>query len=228
VTNFGPGRDKILLRGLSDGVFTGRTQSTVSLYLDDVPLTYNAPDPDLRLIDVDAVEVLRGPQGVLYGAGSIGGVVHIITHKPDLDTYSGSLSLTGILTKSGVPSTILKGMANMPLLPGRLGLRVVAYRETDGGYINDPVLHRTDVNQTSRTGARALVLLQLSRDWKATLGGVYQSINSAETTSFRSLTTMTSMRFRWWSKAAARDGGSNHRPPGRGIKYQANTTLQTP
>jgi outer membrane receptor protein involved in Fe transport len=181
VTNFGPGRDKILLRGLSDGVFTGRTQSTVSLYLDDVPLTYNAPDPDLRLIDVDAVEVLRGPQGVLYGAGSIGGVVHIITHKPDLDTYSGSLSVTGSLTQSGGPSTILEGMANMPLLPGRLGLRVVAYRETDGGYINDPVLHRTDVNQTSRTGARALVLLQLSRDWKATLGGVYQSINSADT-----------------------------------------------
>ena len=52
-TNLGPGRDKILLRGLSDGVFTGRTQSTVGVYLDDVPITYNAPDPDLHIGDLD-------------------------------------------------------------------------------------------------------------------------------------------------------------------------------
>ena len=52
-TNLGPGRDKILLRGLSDGVFTGRTQSTVGVYLDDVPVTYNAPDPDLHIGDLD-------------------------------------------------------------------------------------------------------------------------------------------------------------------------------
>ena len=58
-TNLGAARNKILLRGLSDGTFTGRTQSTVGTYLDDVPVNYNAPDPDLRLIDVDRVEVLN-------------------------------------------------------------------------------------------------------------------------------------------------------------------------
>ncbi|MDB5467197.1 MAG: TonB-dependent receptor, partial [Phenylobacterium sp.] len=77
VTNLGPGRDKVLLRGLSDGAYTGVTQSTVSLYLDDVPVTYNAPDPDLRLIDVDRVEVMRGPQGTLYGGGTMGGIVRV-------------------------------------------------------------------------------------------------------------------------------------------------------
>ena len=65
VTNLGPGRNKILLRGISDGVFTGMTQSTVGLYLDLTPVTYSAPDPDLKLIDIDRVEVLRGPQGTL-------------------------------------------------------------------------------------------------------------------------------------------------------------------
>ncbi|MFH7396949.1 TonB-dependent receptor plug domain-containing protein, partial [Pseudomonas syringae group genomosp. 7] len=72
-TNLGPGRDKILLRGLSDGAFTGQTQSIVALYLDEVPITYNAPDPDLRLADLERVEVMRGPQGTLYGGGTIGG-----------------------------------------------------------------------------------------------------------------------------------------------------------
>ena len=70
VTNLGPGRNKIFIRGLSDGSFTGKTQSTVGLYLDDLPITYDAPDPDLRLVDIDRVEVLRGPQGTLYGSGS--------------------------------------------------------------------------------------------------------------------------------------------------------------
>ena len=88
VTNLGPGRDKILIRGLSDGPLTGRTQSTVGIYLDDLRLTYNAPDPDLRWTDMSRVEVLRGPQGSLYGAGSIGGVLHIVSNPPELGRRS--------------------------------------------------------------------------------------------------------------------------------------------
>ncbi|MDQ8027585.1 MAG: TonB-dependent receptor plug domain-containing protein, partial [Brevundimonas sp.] len=83
VTNLGSGRNKILLRGMSDGAFTGQTQSTVGLYLNQVPITYNAPDPDLKLVDIDRVEILRGPQGALYGTGAIGGVVRIVTRRPD-------------------------------------------------------------------------------------------------------------------------------------------------
>jgi iron complex outermembrane receptor protein len=89
-TNLGAARNKIMLRGLSDGTFTGRTQQTVGTYLDNIPLTYNAPDPDLRLIDVDRVEVLRGPQGALYGGGSLSGVYRIVSTKPVLDEWSGS------------------------------------------------------------------------------------------------------------------------------------------
>ncbi len=82
VTNLGMGRDKILLRGVSDGPLTGHAQSMVGIYLDDVRLTFDAPDPDLRLTDIESVEVLRGPQGALYGAGSLGGVVHIVAAPP--------------------------------------------------------------------------------------------------------------------------------------------------
>ncbi len=73
--NLGPGRDKVFLRGLSDGAFTGRTQSTVGLYLDDAPITYNAPDPDLRLIDIRARRGAARATGHALRRGSIGGIV---------------------------------------------------------------------------------------------------------------------------------------------------------
>src|SRR6201999_4194793 len=105
VTNLGSGRNKIFVRGLSDGSFTGKTQSTVGLYLDDVPITYNAPDPDLRLVDIDRVEVLRGPQGTLYGSGSMGGIVRIVTARPDTTGFSAQTSAEGMLTQHGEPSS---------------------------------------------------------------------------------------------------------------------------
>ena len=84
-TNLGPGRNKLLLRGLSDGAYTGRARSIVVTYLDDLPINYNAPDPDLRLVDVERIEVARGPQGALYGAGSLSGIYRIVSRRPDLE-----------------------------------------------------------------------------------------------------------------------------------------------
>src|SRR5204863_9521688 len=92
--NLGPGRDKLLIRGLSDGAFTGRARSTVSTYLDDAPINYNAPDPDLRLVDIERIEVVRGPQGALYGSGSIAGIYRIVTRKPDLEKIEGGVAAT--------------------------------------------------------------------------------------------------------------------------------------
>jgi iron complex outermembrane receptor protein len=109
-TNLGAARNKIMLRGLSDGTFTGRTQQTVATYLDNIPLTYNAPDPDLRLIDVERIEVLRGPQGSLYGSGSLSGVYRIVSRKPDLEAMSGFALASIAATESGSPSQTLEGV----------------------------------------------------------------------------------------------------------------------
>ncbi|WP_312406405.1 TonB-dependent receptor plug domain-containing protein, partial [Brevundimonas sp.] len=115
VTNLGPGRNKILLRGISDGVFTGLTQSTVGLYLDLTPITYSAPDPDLKLIDIDRVEVLRGPQGTLYGTGPIGGVVRIVTRRPEFGREDLAVALTRSHTHGGGTNTDYNIVANLPL-----------------------------------------------------------------------------------------------------------------
>ena len=181
VTNLGPGRDKILLRGLSDGAFTGQTQSMVALYLDDVPITYSAPDPDLRLADIERVEVMRGPQGTLYGGGSLGGVVRIATRKPDLDRYQASL-LAGLShTSGGDGGDELEAMANIPLAPGRIALRAVAYRDAQSGYIANPTLGLKRVNGSTREGVRVSLRAALSTHWTATLGLTTQSINNDDT-----------------------------------------------
>jgi outer membrane receptor protein involved in Fe transport len=178
VTNLGPGRNKIFVRGLSDGAFTGKTQSTVGLYLDDVPITYNAPDPDLRLVDVDRVEVLRGPQGTLYGSGSMGGIVHIVTTKPDLAGFAGEVSLEGSLTQHGQPSDAIEGMVNAPIAGGHAAIRLVGYSEEAGGYIDNPVLDLEDVNYSRRYGGRIAALGELPGDWTLSGGYAHQSISN--------------------------------------------------
>ena len=181
MTNLGAGRDKILLRGLSDGAFTGRTRSTVGTFLDNVPITYNAPDPDLRLADVEGVEVLRGPQGALYGAGSLSGVYRIVTRQPELDRFEGGLSLLGAWTQSGSPSREAEGVINLPLVKERLALRVVAYHELQGGYLDDVNLRLSNVDETLRVGGRAALRAQVTPDWTVTVSGAIQQLDSNDT-----------------------------------------------
>ena len=180
-TNLGSGRDKIFIRGLSDGAFTGRTQSTVGLYLDDVPITYNAPDPDLLLADVKQVEVLRGPQGTLYGAGSIGGIVRIVTNKPDLTQYGGSLSIGAATTTHSKSSQLAIAAVNAPIVRDTLAVRAVGYRQIKGGYIDNVGLGLTNVNRTDRTGGRLLITFKPTEDLSINAGVTHQSINAADT-----------------------------------------------
>jgi iron complex outermembrane receptor protein len=180
VTNLGSGRNKIFVRGLSDGSFTGKTQSTVGLYLDDVPITYNAPDPDLRLADISRVEVLRGPQGTLYGSGSIGGIVRIVTARPDVTRLSGSVSVEGMATQHGDPSSGFEAMANLPLAGGRAAVRAVAYSDQHGGYIDNPALGLSDVNYSRRVGGRIAGLAELPGGWTVEAGLAHQSIATAD------------------------------------------------
>lgn len=178
VTNLGPGRDKLIIRGVSDGALTGRVQSTVGIYLDDTRLTYNAPDPDLRLADVERVEVLRGPQGSLYGAGSIGGVYHIVTRKPRFEETEARLVAETSLTADGEAGWALEAVYNMPVAGDRAALRVVGWDERLGGYIDNPALGLEDVNRTSRRGLRAALAVQAAPQWTLTAGAVLQAINS--------------------------------------------------
>ncbi len=178
-TNLGPGRDRIFLRGVADSAFNGTSQSLVSLYVDNARIGYAAPDPDLRLVDVERVEVLRGPQGTLYGTGALGGVVRIVTVAPDLDRFAGSgaIEATGI-SKGGLGGAV-EGLVNIPIVPGTLSLRASGWSETMPGWIDDIGRGRRDVNRTRRIGGRSALRWKIG-DWQATLGGIAQRIDARD------------------------------------------------
>jgi outer membrane receptor protein involved in Fe transport len=136
VRSAGPGQTEFEIRGMSS---SGGTSPTVGFYIDETPLTPPATaqngkvavDPDLY--DLSRIEVLRGPQGTLYGSGSMGGTIKLVTAQPDLQKFTASAQTTESGTEGGGFNYGASGMLNMPLLDDRLALRVVGtYKYTDG------------------------------------------------------------------------------------------------
>jgi len=179
-TNLGAGQDKLFLRGLSDSVLSGRTESMVGLYLDESRIIDDTPDPALRLIDIDRVEIVRGPQSTLYGDGALGGVVRIITNQPNLDRTEAMVQTGAALSAGGSPSGSLDAMANIPLIDDVLGLRVVGYGTQEGGYIDDIRLGLKNINQTSDQGGRIAVRWVPAEGWNLSFGLVGQFIAAAD------------------------------------------------
>ncbi len=179
-TDLGSGQNKLAIRGLSDGFIAGRSQSLVGLYLDESRLTDDAPDPNLRLVDINRIEIVRGPQGTLYGAGSLGGLVRIITNKPLLDRFGANATVSAADTEDGAPSSGVDTMLNLPLVHGVLGLRAVGYFQRDGGYIDEKRLGIPDANQDDTKGGRLSLLLQASDAWSVTAGLTDQLIQAAD------------------------------------------------
>src|SRR5262249_43885827 len=146
-----------------DGVGTARTVSirgisgdnVTGFYIDDTPLR-DSLDP--RVLDIDHIEVLRGPQGTLYGARSMGGTVRIITKEPDFTQFSGSVH-GGVAStqRTNRPDYTFDGVVNIPLIQDRLSLRLSGFYDDQAGYFrrsfcNDPNAAGVDCFPLSATG----------------------------------------------------------------------------
>lgn len=176
----GVGRNKLFIRGIADSAFTGNSQTTTAQYLDDARLTYNTPDPGLILFDVRSVEVLEGPQGTLYGTGTLGGVVRVTTQPPDLERTSGAVTAGAALTAHGSGSGDAEAMINLPLIGNRLALRLVGYGLSDGGYIDDPSHLRHNINHLMTLGGRLAFRWEPDADWVVDIRGVGQNIDARD------------------------------------------------
>jgi outer membrane receptor protein involved in Fe transport len=129
LTGLGPGRNRMFLRGVADSSFTGKSQTTVAVLVDGTRLTYSAPDPDIRLVDVERVEVIKGPQGSLYGAGTLGGIYNIVTNPADLDAFSATVSSEAAMVSGGGVGLSGSAVVDAPLVKEHVGLRLVGYAD---------------------------------------------------------------------------------------------------
>jgi iron complex outermembrane recepter protein len=179
-TSLGPGRNKLFIRGVADSSFSGPTQATVGQYFGDARISYNAPDPDLGLYDIKAVEILEGPQGTLYGAGSLGGIIRLIPNAPDMGNNAGTAAFGAAATAHGAPSYDASAMLNLSILSDHVALRMIGYRSQDGGYIDDTKRGLRDVNKTVTNGGRAMLRISPGDNWTIDLNTVRQDIYSRD------------------------------------------------
>lgn len=196
LTNLGPGRNRQFIRGVADSPFIGSSQSTVAVQVDNTRATFDAPDPDLRLIDVERVEILKGPQGPLYGSGALGGIYHIVTRKPVLGALSASARIIGEAIAHGSPGIAGEAVLNLPIVTDTLALRAAGYASRGGGWI-DNIERRNNGNVSTTYGGRVALRWQPSPEWMIDFGGIAQNINVADsqyvTSSANTLSRMSSI-----------------------------------
>ncbi|WP_116813128.1 TonB-dependent receptor [Steroidobacter cummioxidans] len=175
----GPGDKKIVLRGMQS---TGA--ATTGLYFDDLIITGNnrqdggGRQPDIRLIDMERIEVLKGPQGSLYGASSMSGTIRMITNKPELTQTSGAVHANASYTAhANDPNYDYDAMLNVPLIEGKVGVRVVGYQSSLAGFIDDRMLGLEGVNNQRVNGGRAALRWQITDD--VTLDAMWLNQNTS-------------------------------------------------
>ncbi|NIB38180.1 TonB-dependent receptor [Pseudomaricurvus alkylphenolicus] len=148
--------ESVQIRGISSTI----GDSPVGYYLDDMPFTRVGQNvsPELNPYDLNRVEVLRGPQGTLYGSGSSGGTVRIITQDPYLNEFSGKTTVATSFTESGGNNWKVQGAVNIPLLEDTLALRVVGSQIEQAGYIDRPLEGIDNFNDMEDSSYRAKLL----------------------------------------------------------------------
>ncbi len=167
--DLGPGEKTIVTRGL---VSTGA--ATTSVYFDETNITaFNdgeggGRNVDFKLFDLERIEVLRGPQGTLYGASGMGGTVRIIPAKPNLSEFSSSVEGEYSNTESGGNNYAVHGHLNMPLVDDTFGIRLAAWKVDNSGYIDNIRFGTTDINDEDTVGARLMATYKFTENFSLT------------------------------------------------------------
>lgn len=179
----GAGFTQISLRGVTAGLDVG---PTVRVYVDEVPYGSSGNSAftrgerlalDVGLFDLDRIEVLEGPQGTLYGASSMGGVLKYVTRQPDLDRF-GVVAQTGASeTQDGGVSYNGAATVNAPIVAATAALRMTGFYSRDGGYIDNLALNESDVSRSSVYGGRLDFLIKPTDSLTVRLSGYLQNVS---------------------------------------------------
>ncbi|MEE4348989.1 MAG: TonB-dependent receptor [Pacificimonas sp.] len=169
LVDIGPGSQRIQLRGVSQ--YLG--QATVGNYINEFSATNIGPAGvvEVQFLDMERVEVLRGPQPTLYGENSMGGTIRYITAKPDLDELMVSVAGEVSTINDGEMGYRAEGVLNVPIAPGVAGLRIAAQRRDIGGWVDSPT--EDDYNDRQITTLRATLLVEPTDRLSLTAMGMY-------------------------------------------------------
>jgi iron complex outermembrane receptor protein len=183
ITDLGPGQSQVAIRGISAGQVVRDqpgVKESVGVYLDESAISVALFTPDLELFDLERFEVLRGPQGTLFGAGSSSGTLRYITRQPKLGDFEGAAEFQGQNSTDGEFGGSVKGAVNAPL-GDTAALRLVGYYTKLGGFIDSVYPGRgsqEDVNSGDRTGARVALLIQPNENLSITPRLIYQKLET--------------------------------------------------
>ncbi len=181
VQNLGPGQSQVAMRGVSAGQIVRDqpgVKEQVGVYLDESTISMSLFTPDIDLFDTSRVEVLRGPQGTLFGSGSLSGTVRYITNQPEMNVRKGFVELGGNVIGGGSAGGSAKLGFNVPV-GEKASLRVASYYNRIAGYIDavQPSLSvEEDVNDGFRTGVRAAIRVDPNERLSITPRIVYQRV----------------------------------------------------
>ncbi|CAN5166087.1 TonB-dependent receptor [soil metagenome] len=177
LTEINPGQRRLSLRGAQSA-----GESTVGLYLGETPVTGpnsatsdpSSITPDIDFYDADRIEVLKGPQGTLFGSGAMSGAVRVLFNSPDLADASGRIDGSVGQVEGGARGGSIHGAFNLPVVRDRFAVRLVGYDVHRPGYVDNTVLNLDDVNAVRTRGGRITVRFAPSASTTITLTGLMQ------------------------------------------------------
>jgi outer membrane receptor protein involved in Fe transport len=200
-----PAGTSVVFRGVAASGIQYGTNPSASVYLDESPITQAGLNPDPRLIDIERVEALSGPQGTLFGDASQSGTLRIITNKADPTQMSGWVEgNVAYVEDSDDLDNDISGMVNIPLIEDKLAVRLVGFRSDEAGYVDNvlgesqadqwvesriasglPVRERfdnanrvdDDVNSAETVGGRAALRWFINDDWTVDIAGIIQNLD---------------------------------------------------
>ncbi len=176
-----PGKLQISMRGVTNLTASVQSTAATGYYVDETPLSALATEmPEVALWDIERVEVLRGPQGTLFGEGSMGGTIRVITKKPDPSVFAGQVRLAASTVKGGEEGADARAMLNLPVIADKLAVRFTAGYEDIAGWTDVPDLGQKDANDGEQKDLRVAARWQASENLLLDLTYMYHDLNVGE------------------------------------------------
>lgn len=216
-----PGVGTIILRGLNSG--PQQTTNTAAFYIDDAPFSLSGylsqsalTTPSPELAEIERIEVLKGPQGTLYGAGSLGGLIRIITKKPDPNRFYGNVRGEVSHVESGEEGFLIRGSVNIPIVEDVAAVSATGFYRREPGFVDNVGTGTRDVNRSNLAGGRLALMFRPTPELTINLSGLYQDIENFGAASLATRPGTFIPRFGGYSYSAFRDFGGE-------VKYRVAT-----